>query len=105
MPGLAATRKTSMEIAIKMGGSGRLYLVLVTLNIIINIENGKNTEPRYEIRFAQRAKLKFGDMDKSVYPILTTKTDEKSDINQCRFLRTNKRQPTNKNNETRVATP
>ena len=64
MPGLAASKKIKKEIPNKMGGMNFLYSVLVTFNIIINIDKGKNTEPKYEILFAHNAISRPVDTDR-----------------------------------------
>jgi len=59
-------RNTTTATPKRKYGNLFLYGVLVTFKIIISIANGKNTEPRYEIRFAQSAVSKQEEYAKNV---------------------------------------
>ena len=105
IPGLAVTRKTRNATQIKTTGRRFLYVVFVTFKIIISIDNGKKTEPRYAIRLYQSAASRLYENARKVYPIFTTSTDENNKIIQVLFLRTKKRQPIKSNKDKTAATP
>ena len=50
--------------------------------ILIKSDNGKKTDPKYAIRFANNASGYTVEMDKLKYPTLTTKIDENINRNQ-----------------------
>ena len=54
-PGLAAIKNTMILTANKIPEKTFLRLILHVSVIIINIESGRNTEPKYEILLASNA--------------------------------------------------
>jgi len=76
IPGLAAIKKTIIPIILSKTGRNFLYSILVMLKIIISIEKGKNTEPKYEIRLAIKAPVRLFETEIRKYPKLTTKTEK-----------------------------
>ena len=56
------------------------------LRITINIDSGRNTEPRYDILFDNNASFSVDDRDKDKYPMLTTKIEENKRINHDSFF-------------------
>ena len=63
-PGLAAIKNTIAEIPIKAPLSHFGYFNFEIFCMDFSIERGRKTDPRYEIRFAQRAASSVFDKDK-----------------------------------------
>ena len=72
-------------------------MILVVFKIIISIAIGKNTEPRYEMRFAQRAEPRVSERESQAYPTLTTVTELKSTMNQISYFFATKKYETKSN--------
>ena len=57
------------------------------------------------MRFAQSAMSSEVETDRSVYPILTTSTDENSTVNQNRYVLTKRMHPIKSTSESTAAAP
>ena len=103
IPGLAAMRNITPDSAPSTPQSHLESFIPDTPNIIISIARRRKTEPRYATLFAHSAISRLVDTERSVYPIFTTSTEEKSVMNQPLSLRTKTMQATSSKSDSIAA--
>ena len=104
MPGEAAIKNTAIEMPRRIPGNHFLYSNFVILRIVIIIESGRNTEPRYETLFAHKAPFSVFEIESEKYPAFTMNTDINRTINQMSFFFIEKKYPKSITKERMVVT-